>query len=396
MGQFRFLTAGESHGKGLVAIIEGMIAGLSISEADIAQDLKRRQVGYGRSARMKIENDKAGIVSGVRHGITIGSPISLLIWNRVWEDWREVMSIAPVGEKIQSITTPRPGHADLAGIIKYGVEDIRLILERASARETAARVAVGAIARKFLEEFDISVHSHTIGIGKHRAKQLKTIDWRRVEKSPIRCADAGAEKAMITAIGEASAEGDTLGGVFEVIAVGIPVGLGSHVQWDRRLNGQIAQAVMSIPSVKGVEIGGGFSTANIKGSEAQDVIKAGSKGAALPWRRVTNNAGGIEGGMSNGEPIVVRAAVKPIATLGKPLPTVDLKTGKSAEAHYERSDICVVPAAGIIGEAMLAIVLANAMLEKFGGDHLKETLANYKNYISSAYSHNRYAASRRK
>jgi len=396
MGQFCFLTAGESHGKGLVAIVEGMVAGLPISEDDIAQDLKRRQSGYGRSSRMKIEQDKAEIISGVRHGLTIGSPISLLVWNRVWENWREEMSITPVGKKLPPVTTPRPGHADLAGLIKYGVDDIRLILERASARETAARVAVGAVARRFLHEFDIYINSHTVSIGKRQAKQLKSIDWRRVEKSPVRCADAGAEKAMMAAIDEARGGGDTLGGVFEVIASGIPVGLGSHVQCDRRLNGQIAQAIMGIPAVKGVEIGAGFSMANIKGSEAQDVIKAGLKGAVLPWRRMTNKAGGVEGGMSNGEPIVVRAAVKPIATLGKPLPTVDLKTGKSAEAHYERSDICVVPAAGVIGEAMLAVVLADAMLEKFGGDHLKETLANYKNYISSAYSNNRYAASRRK
>jgi chorismate synthase len=393
MGQFHFLTAGESHGKGLVAIIEGMVAGLPISEDDIARDLKRRQAGYGRSARMKIEQDKAEIISGVRHGLTIGSPISLLIWNRVWEDWREVMSVTPVGKKIQPVTTPRPGHADLAGITKYGVEDIRLILERASARETAARVAVGAVARRFLDEFGISIHSHTISIGKHRAKQPKSINWQRVEKSSVRCADAGAEKAMMAAIDEAKADGDTLGGVFEVIAAGVPVGLGSHVQWDRRLNGQIAQAVMSIPAVKGVEIGAGFSVADIKGSEAQDVIEAGPKGAALAWHRTTNNAGGIEGGMSNGEQIVVRAAVKPIATLGKPLPTVELKTGKKAEAHYERSDVCVVPAAGVIGEAMLAIVLANAVLEKFGGDHLKETWINYKNYIGSACSRQRYAKS---
>ena len=395
MGQFRFLTAGESHGKGLVAIIEGMIAGLSLSEDDIAHDLKRRQAGYGRSARMRIEQDKSEIISGVRHGLTMGSPISLLIWNRIWENWREVMSIAPVAKKIQSITTPRPGHADLAGITKYGVDDIRLILERASARETAARVAVGAVARRFLDEFGISIHSHTVSIGRHRAKQPKSIDWQRVEKSPVRCADAAAEKVIISAIDEAKAHGDTLGGVFEVVAVGVPVGLGSHVHWDRRLNGQIAQAVMSIPAVKGVEIGAGFSIADIKGSEVQDVIEARRRESALPWRRATNNAGGIEGGMSNGEPIVVRAAIKPIATLGKPLPTIDLKTGKNAEAHYERSDICVVPAAGVIGEAMLAIVLANAMLEKFGGDHLKETLTNYKNYISSAYSNNRYAASKR-
>jgi chorismate synthase len=393
MGQFRFLTAGESHGKGLVAVIEGMIAGLPVSEDFIAQDLKRRQAGYGRSIRMKIEQDKAEILSGVRHGLTIGSPISLLIWNRVWEDWQETMSTAPVDKKISPITTPRPGHADLAGITKYGTGDIRPILERASARETAARVAVGAVARRFLEEFGIAIHSHTTSIGKHRAKQPKAIDWKQVEGSPVRCADAGAEKAMMAAIDEAKAEGDTLGGVFEVIAAGAPVGLGSHVQWDRRLNAQIAQAIMSIPAVKGVEIGAGFSIANVKGSQAQDIIETSPKGTTLPWNRTTNRAGGIEGGISNGQPIVVRAAVKPIATLGKPLPTIDLRTGKKTEAHYERSDICVVPAAGVIGEAVLAIVLTNAMLEKFGGDHLKETLVNYKNYISSAYSRNRYATS---
>jgi len=393
MGQFRFLTAGESHGKGLVAVIEGMIAGLPINEDYIAQDLKRRQSGYGRSARMKIEQDKAEIISGVRHGFTIGSPISLLIWNNVWKDWQEMMSIAEADKKVPPLTPLRPGHADLAGAIKYGMDDIRPILERASARETAARVAVGAIARKFLGEFSISIYSHTISIGKHRAKQTEIIDWQRVEESPVRCADAGVEKAMMAAIDEAKAEGDTIGGVFEVIAAGVPVGLGSHVQWNRRLDGQIAQALMSINAVKGIEIGAGFSIADVKGSKAQDVIKNSPKVAALPWHRTTNNAGGIEGGISNGEPIVVRAAVKPIATLGKPLPSVDLRTGKKTEAHYERSDICVVPAAGVIGEAMLSIVLANAMLEKFGGDSLKETLANYKNYITSVYSRNRYATS---
>ncbi len=393
MGQFRFLTAGESHGKGLVAVIEGMVAGLPVSDAFIAQDLKRRQAGYGRSTRMEIEQDKAEIISGVRHGLTIGSPISLLIWNRVWEDWQETMSTAPVDKEISPITTPRPGHADLAGVTKYDIEDIRPILERASARETAARVAVGTVARRFLGEFDIAIRSHTKSIGKYQAKQTKSIDWKQVESSPVRCSDAGAEKAMMAAIDEAKAEGDTLGGIFEVIATGVPVGLGSHVQWDRRLNAQIAQAIMSIPAVKGVEIGSGFSLANTKGSQAQDIVELSPEGATPPWNRATNRAGGIEGGISNGQPIVVRAAVKPIATLGKPLPTIDMQTGKKTEAHYERSDICVVPAAGVIGEAVLAIVLTNAMLEKFGGDHLKETLANYKNYISSAYSRNRYATS---
>ena len=386
MGQFHFVTAGESHGKGLVAVIEGMVAGLPVSEEGIARDLKRRQAGYGRSSRMDIEQDTAELISGIRHGTTIGSPISLLIWNRVWEDWQETMSIAPVDKEVEPVTSPRPGHADLAGVIKYGTGDIRPILERASARETAARVAVGAVARRFLEEFGIAVHSHTVNIGNRWVKQDKPVDWRQVENSPVRCADAEAEKAMMAAIDEAKAEGDTLGGAFELIATGVPVGLGSHVQWNRRLDGQIAQAIMSINAVKGVEIGAGFSLGNMKGSQAQDIIEPSSEGTPFPWRRATNQAGGIEGGISNGQPVVVRAAVKPIATLGKPLPSVDLHTGKTTEAHYERSDICIVPAAGVIGEAMLAIVLTNAMLEKFGGDHLKETLANYHNYIGSVSS----------
>lgn len=386
MGQFHFVTAGESHGKGLVAIIEGMVAGLSLPHEYITRDLKRRQAGYGRSSRMNIEQDEAEIISGVRHGLTIGSPISLVIQNRVWQDWRETMSVAPVDKEVEPVTSPRPGHADLAGAIKYGTEDIRPILERASARETAARVAVGAVARRFLEEFGIAIHSHTICIGNHRAKQREPVDWQQVEGSPVRCADAGAEKAMMTSIDMAKAEGETLGGVFEVIASGVPVGLGSHVQWYRRLDGRIAQAVMSINAVKGVEVGTGFAVANMKGSQAHDIIEPARQGTALPWRRVSNRAGGIEGGMSNGEPIVVRAAVKPIATLGKPLPSVDLSSGEATEAHYERSDICVVPAAGIIGEAMLATTLADAMLEKFGGDHLKETLANYHSYVTSISS----------
>lgn len=386
MGQFCFVTAGESHGKGLVAIVEGMVAGLPVSEEEIARDLKRRQAGYGRSSRMDIEQDTAELISGIRHGTTIGSPISLLIWNRVWEDWQETMSIAPVDKEVEPVTSPRPGHADLAGVIKYGTGDIRPILERASARETAARVAVGAVARRFLEEFSIAVHSHTVNIGNRWVKQDKPVDWRQVENSPVRCADAEAEKAMMAAIDEAKAEGDTLGGAFELIATGVPVGLGSHVQWNRRLDGQIAQAIMSINAVKGVEIGAGFSLGNMKGSQAQDIIEPSSEGTPFPWRRATNQAGGIEGGISNGQPVVVRVAVKPIATLGKPLPSVDLRTGRTTEAHYERSDICIVPAAGVIGEAMLAIILTNAMLEKFGGDHLKETLANYHNYIGSVSS----------
>jgi chorismate synthase len=385
MGQFRFLTAGESHGRGLVAIVEGMVADLPLEEGYINKQLKRRQQGYGRGPRMKIEEDKAEIMAGVRYGLTTGSPIALFITNRDWQNWQGQLSISPVEKEAEPVTCPRPGHADLAGVTKYGLKDIRPIMERASARETAARVAVGAIARRFLEELDIAIHSHTVAIGRHHWErgEASSMDWRQVESSPVRCAHAELEKAMMAAIDEAKANGDTLGGIFEVVATGVPIGLGSHVSWDRRLDGRIARAIMSINAVKGVEIGAGFALAELKGSQAHDVIEPGprSKAKGLPWRRATNRAGGIEGGISNGENIIVRAVIKPIATLASPLPSVDLRSGKVAKAHYERSDICVVPAAGVIAEAMLAIVLADTCLEKFGGDNLKETLANYRNYL---------------
>ena len=377
---FRFLTAGESHGQGLVAIIEGVPAGLALDEEYIAKDLTRRQQGYGRGARMAIEEDRAEIASGVRHGVTMGSPITLLILNRDWENWKQVMSVLPVEQEVEPVTRLRPGHADLAGTMKYNLDDVRPILERASARETASRVAVGAVARKLLGEFDIEIHSHTVCVGGRWAKQVEKIDWSKVEKSPVRCADSKAERAMLSAIDEAKKSGDSLGGVFEVVASGVPIGLGSHVHWDRRLNGRVAQAMMSINAVKGVEIGAGFNEASLPGSQVQDIIELGAKGS---WRHVTNRAGGIEGGMSNGEPIVVRAAVKPIPTMSQPLPSVDLRTGEKVEAHFERSDVCVVPAAGVIGEAMLAIILAEAVLEKFGGDHIDETLRNYRGYLKS-------------
>ncbi|MBE9470468.1 MAG: chorismate synthase [Chloroflexi bacterium] len=406
MGQFRFLTAGESHGKGLTTIVEGMVAGLPLEAAHINKELKRRQQGYGRGPRMAIEEDKAEIISGIRYGLTIGSAIALFVPNRDWQNWQETMSVAPVQKEAEAVTRPRPGHADLAGVIKYGLKDIRPILERASARETAARVAAGAIARRFLEELGIAIHSHTVAIGGVTASlrddclphckpgEAASIDWQQVEGSPVRCADAEREKEMMAAIDKAKAEGDTLGGVFEVIAVGVPIGLGSHVHWDRRLDGRVAQAIMSINAVKAVEIGAGFGLAELKGSQAHDVIEPGptvsasrsserSEEAAKqspPWRHATNRAGGIEGGISNGEDIIVGAVVKPIATLANPLPSVDLLSGETVKAHYERSDICIVPAAGVIAEAMLAIVLADACLEKFGGDNLKETLANYREY----------------
>jgi chorismate synthase len=387
MGQFRFLTGGESHGKGLAAIVEGMVADLPLEEAYIHKELKRRQQGYGRGPRMKIEEDKADIMAGVRYGLTTGSPIVLFIINRDWQNWQEQLSVSPMEKEIEPVTCPRPGHADLAGVTKYGLKDIRPIMERASARETAARVAVGAIARRFLEELGAAIHSRTVAIGGHRWEQgeASSIDWQKVEASAVRCTDAKLEKAMMAAIDEAKASGDTLGGTFEVVATGIPIGLGSHVSWDRRLDGRIAQAIMSINAVKGVEIGAGFALAELKGSQAHDVIETNPRGTAreLPWRRATNRAGGIEGGISNGEDIIVRAIVKPIATLANPLPSIDLCSGEVAKAHYERSDICVVPAAGIIAEAMLAIVLADACLDKFGGDNLKETLANYRSYLRS-------------
>ena len=385
MGQFRFLTGGESHGKSLVAIAEGMVADLSLEEDYINKELKRRQQGYGRGPRMKIEEDKVEIMAGVRYGLTTGSPIVLFVTNRDWQNWQEQLSISPIEKEVEPITCPRPGHADLAGVTKYGLNDIRPIMERASARETTARVAVGAIARRFLEELGVAVHSHTVAIGQHHweREEASSINWQKIEASPVRCAHAKLEKTMMAAIDEAKANGDSLGGIFEVIATGVPIGLGSHVSWDRRLDGRIAQAIMSINAVKGVEIGAGFALAELKGSQAHDVIEPNplSKAKGLPWRRVTNRAGGIEGGISNGENMIVRAAIKPIATLASPLPSIDLRSGEVAKAHYERSDICVVPAAGVIAEAMLAIVLADACLEKFGGDNLKETLANYGNYL---------------
>jgi chorismate synthase len=391
MGQFRFFTAGESHGSGLVAIVEGMVAALPLEVEYINKQLKRRQQGYGRGPRMKIEEDKAEIMAGVRYGLTTGSPIALFITNRDWQNWQEQLSVSPVEKEVEPVTCPRPGHADLAGVTKYGLEDIRPVMERASARETATRVAVGAIARRLLEELGIAIYSYTVAIGSssHETsaslREASSIDWQQVEASPVRCAHAELEKAMTAAIDKAKADRDTLGGIFEVIAIGVPIGLGSHVSWDRRLDGRIAQAIMSINAVKGVEIGAGFALAELKGSQAHDVIESNprSKAKGLPWRHATNRAGGIEGGISNGEDIIVRAAVKPIATLAKPLSSIDLRSGEKAKAHYERSDICVVPAAGVIAEAMLATVLADACLDKFGGDNLKETLANYHNYLSS-------------
>jgi chorismate synthase len=380
MTQLRFLTAGESHGQALVAILEGIPAGVPITEDYIAADLRRRQGGYGRSKRQQLEQDHAQLLGGVRHGRTLGGPVAMVIANRVWEDWQEVMQVGPYEGEPKPVTRLRPGHADLPGTMKYGFDDVRNILERASARETAARVAVGAVCRRFLEEFGIAVHSHTASIGGVVANVDGEPDWDAVEASPVRCADAKAAAEMVAAIDAAREAGDTLGGTFEMWATGVPIGLGSHVQWDRKLDGQLAQAVMSIHATKGVDIGGGFAVAAGPGSQAHDVILPPDRWDGRQWRRETNRAGGLEGGMTNGEPIVVRGALKPISTLSRPLPSVDLQTGEEIQAHYERSDVCTVPAAGVIGEAMVAIVLARAMVEKFGGDALEETRRAYASY----------------
>ena len=378
---FRFTTAGESHGRGLVGILEGIPAGLPLSAADVDTELKRRQGGYGRGARMKIESDRIEWLAGVRAGETLGSPIAMLIWNRDWEHWQDVMAPEaddPKGERRRQVTRPRPGHADLAGSLKYDRSDARDILERASARETVARVACGAVCKKLLGEFDIEIGSHVVELGGVAAKSCSVLPApinERADQSPVRCLDQEAEQEMIRRIDAAKAAGDTLGGIVEVIALGVPVGLGSHVSWDTKLDGRLAQALMSIPAVKGVELGLGFEAARRKGSEVHDEILPG-------FSRATNRAGGTEGGMTTGEPLVVRAAMKPISTLMSPLKTVDLKTGGPAQAQSERSDVTAVPAMGVIAEAMTAIVVTEALLEKFGGDALSELKRNVDGYLA--------------
>lgn len=382
MGQFRFLTAGESHGKGLTAIIEGVPAGLPLSEPDIASDLARRQGGYGRGGRMKIEKDHAEITAGVRHGLTLGSPIALWVQNRDWVNWTEKMAVEQVEAEIERVTRLRPGHADMPGSQKYGFSDVRNVLERASARETTARVAVGGVAKRWLDEFGIRFYSHSLSIGEVRASLPVEVDWQQVEADPVRSADPVASAAMIDAIDAAKKEGDTLGGEVEVRVTGVPLGLGSYVHWDRKLDARIAQAIASINAFKGVGIGEGFEGSRRRGSQVHDVILPADRWDSHPWQHATNHHGGIEGGISTGEAIVVRAAVKPIPTLAHPLPSVDLDTGEEVLAHYERSDVCVVPAAGVVAEAMVAIVLAEAWLEKFAGDTLDESRDNYERYIA--------------
>ncbi len=406
---FRFLTAGESHGPGLGAILEGLPAGIPVSADAIGEDLARRQRGYGRGARMQIEQDRAEIMGGVRHGRTLGSPVLLLVRNRDWEHWTRVMQVEALRDEEATelaalaeagnrravpVTRVRPGHADLAGALKYDTADVRDILERASARETAMRVAAGAVCRAFLRELGIDAWSFTAEVGGVAMDPARATRSREeTEASPLRCPDPEGETAMIARIDEARSRGDTVGGVFEVVARGVPVGLGSHVHWDRRLDGRLAAAICSIPSVKGAEFGLGFEQTRRLGSEVHDVVTGvgidpatppvpGFAGPVRRWLHATNRAGGLTGGITNGEPLVVRGAVKPISTLARPLPSADLRTGEAVEtAHYERSDISVVPAAGVIGEAMVMLVLTDAILEKFGGDSLVEVRDNLHRYL---------------
>jgi chorismate synthase len=382
----RFETAGESHGECLVAILTGLPAGVPISLEAIDRELWRRQQGYGRGGRMKIETDRAHIVSGVRHSQTIGSPIAVLLENKDWKNWSEALPVEAsdgAAERAKPVTRPRPGHADLAGAVKYNFQDARYILERASARETAARVAAGALAKAFLQSFGIGVLSHVIQVGEARLE--RTANWdelvslSRRDEVLLNCIDPDAEQKMKAVVDHAYRTGDTAGGVFEVVAHGVPPGLGSHIAWDSRLDGKLAQAIVSMQAVKGVEVGFALEGSQSYGSAVQDTIHY--ERSERRFFRGANRAGGLEGGMTNGQDVVVRGFLKPISTLRKPLESVDLATREPALAAYERSDVAVVPAAGVIGEAMVALVLASAMLEKFGGDSLPETKRNYDAYL---------------
>jgi chorismate synthase len=386
----RFTTAGESHGIALVSILEGMVAGLPLLADDVDVELARRQQGYGRGRRMKIESDHAEILSGVRAGQTLGSPIAMLIHNRDWKNWQEIMDPAPREgdpERKRVVTRPRPGHADLSGMLKYDRDDARDVLERASARETTARVAAGAICKKLLRAFDITLGSHIVhlgGVDARRPAKMPADLNGAADASPLRTLDAEVEAEMIARIDAAKAEGNTLGGIAEVVCDGVPVGLGSHVSWDRKLDGRLAAALMSIPAVKAVEVGLGVAGATRKGSEVHDEIDPDESNVrAGRVRRRTNRAGGLEGGITNGEQIILRASMKPISTLMRPLGTVEMKTREPAQAVAERSDVTAVPAMGVIAEAMTAFVVAQAFLEKFGGDSLGETRRNDENYILS-------------
>jgi chorismate synthase len=381
----RFLTAGESHGPALVAVLDGLPAGLPLGRTDIDAELKRRQHGYGRGGRMKIEQDRVEVLSGVRHGRTLGSPIALLIANRDWANWQKPMAIEPLDlpdAEMKRVTRPRPGHADLAGALKYGADDARDILERASARETTARVAVGAACKRFLAAFDVAVASHTTGLGGVTYPAGAEKSWEEIaaaEGTPLRCADADLERRMIEEIDRAMQARDSVGGAFQVVARGVPPGLGSHRHWDLRLNARLAAAVCSIQSIKAVAIGDGVEAAASAGSSFHDEIFYDE--AQRRFYRTSNHAGGIEGGITNGEEIRVRVYVKPLSTLPKALHSVDLKTKEAFQAQVERTDVSAIAAAGVVGESMVAIVLAEAFLEKFGGDSMREITRNHRGYI---------------
>jgi len=397
----RWTTAGESHGRALVALVEGMVAGVELTSADLAEQLARRRLGYGRGARMKFEQDAVTVLAGVRHGRTMGGPIAIEIGNTEWPKWETVMAADPVDPGVLDasearnapLTRPRPGHADYAGMLKYGFEDARPVLERASARETAARVAAGTVARAFLRQaLGVEVVSHVVSIGAsapYDGPPPTADDLERIDASPVRAFDPEAEQAMITEIEAAKKDGDTLGGVVEVVAHGLPIGLGSFTSGEDRLDSQLAAAVMGIQAIKGVEIGDGFETARRRGSGAHDEMYPGPDGVI----RSTNRAGGLEGGMTNGQPLRVRAAMKPISTVPRALATVDLATGEQASAIHQRSDVCAVPAAGVVVETMVALVLARAALRKFGGDSLAETRRNVEGYLSSIAQREAFGAS---
>ncbi len=385
----RWLTAGESHGPELVAILEGIPAGVSVTTEDVQNALARRRLGFGRGARMKFELDEVSLSGGVRHGLTQGGPVAITIQNTEWPKWEKVMSADPVdesdltGARAEALTRPRPGHADFTGMQKYGFLDARPVLERASARETAARVALGEIAARFLKELNIELVTHTVAIGPVESKQLelpKPNDVAALDEDPVRCFSKEISDQMVAEIEDCHKAGDTLGGVVETLVYGLPPGLGSYVHWDRRLDSQLAGALMGIQAIKGVEVGDGFETTRRRGSVAHDEIE---KDAAGVVRRLSGRAGGIEGGMSTGEVLRVRTGMKPISTVPKALATIDVSTGEATKAHHQRSDVCAVPAAGIVAEAMVALVIANSVLEKFGGDSMTETKRNMDSFLES-------------
>ena len=386
----RWITAGESHGPELVAVLEGLPAGIPVTTKEVQDALARRRLGYGRGARMKFEQDEVSLSGGVRHGLTMGGPVAITVGNTEWPKWQDVMSADPVapekltGARAEALTRPRPGHADFTGMQKYGFLDSRPVLERASARETAARVALGAVASSFLNELGIQLVTHTVGIGPVMAPLGSAIpgpaDVAMLDEDPMRCFDRTVSAAMVAEVDECHKDGDTLGGVVETLVYGLPPGLGTFVHWDRRLDSQLAAALMGIQAIKGVEVGDGFETAKRRGSVAHDELERDADGVV---RRLSGRAGGVEGGMSNGDVLRVRAAMKPISTIPKALATVDVATGEAAKAHHQRSDVCAVPAAGVVAEAMVALVIANSVLEKFGGDSVAETKRNLLSYLDN-------------